>query len=72
MRRIVIKAISGIVVGVIFAALVATVAYLDLLPPLRAVAESGEDLYFPGTDVHWTPEGHAAVAEALRGWLAGD
>lgn len=48
------------------------IAYLDLLPPLRAAAESGEDLYFDGADVHWTPEGHAAVAEILGAWLSGE
>jgi len=41
-------------------------AGLNLLPPLRDAA--GEPLYYR-YDAHWNPEGHAAVAQALAGWL---
>ena len=37
------------------------VRYVDLRPPLRA---GGKGLYYP-RDGHWTPKGHAVVAEAL-------
>lgn len=47
------------------------IAYLDLQPALAAAyAASGQELYYAGADVHWTPAGHAAVAEALAAWLA--
>lgn len=46
------------------------IAYLDLLPVLRAArARATTPLYHSGTDIHWTVEGHAAVAEALLAWL---
>lgn len=38
--------------------------YLDLYPLLNARA-GGEPLYFP-IDTHWTPAGHAVVAEAVE------
>ncbi len=37
----------------------------DLVSPLRDAAESGEHLYFT-FDGHWTPAGHAVVAQTLR------
>ncbi len=39
------------------------VPYIDLMPAL-ANASSAEPLYFP-VDSHWTPAGHAVVAEAI-------
>lgn len=49
------------------------IAALDLLPELRAVAaQTGDDLYHAGTDIHWTPAGHAAVARVVDEWLVLD
>jgi len=45
------------------------IAFLDLAPHLRAVAEgSGEVLYYR-FDRHWNSRGHAAAAEALHAEL---
>ncbi|MCD4686459.1 MAG: hypothetical protein K8S97_11040, partial [Anaerolineae bacterium] len=47
------------------------IAYLDLLPALRAEADAANtELYFAGNDVHWTPAGHDIVTDALYDWLA--
>jgi lysophospholipase L1-like esterase len=43
------------------------VPYLDLLPTLASTS-SREPLYFP-IDTHWTPAGHAVVAEAIEAKL---
>ncbi|MBN1202851.1 MAG: SGNH/GDSL hydrolase family protein [Anaerolineae bacterium] len=44
--------------------------YLDLLPALRAARQAtGQRMYLPRTDIHWTRDGHAAVADALYDWL---
>lgn len=40
------------------------VAWIDLTPALAAAAQRGEAVLFDGDD-HWTPHGHALVAEAL-------
>lgn len=49
------------------------IAALDLLPELSVLAaQTGNDLYHAGTDIHWTPAGHAAVAHMLDEWLALD
>lgn len=42
---------------------------LDLRPALRQAASSGTRLYYP-VDVHWTAEGHAVAAQAIRDALA--
>jgi hypothetical protein len=41
---------------------------LDLLPALTA-DPVGPLLYIAGDDIHWTPEGHTKVAQALYDWL---
>jgi len=43
------------------------VAYLDLTDAIARAG--GERLYIPH-DSHWSPDGHRAVAEELRGFLA--
>ncbi|MND04445.1 hypothetical protein D3C83_247140 [compost metagenome] len=43
------------------------VPFVDLLPVL-ANAPSAEPLYFP-IDTHWTPAGHAVVAQAIEAKL---
>ena len=46
------------------------IAALDLLPVLRERRAAGSDaLYLAGSDIHWTAEGHAIVAETLAQWL---
>lgn len=42
---------------------------LDLLPPLRQAAETGQRLYFP-VDIHWSSAGHAVAARAVADFLA--
>lgn len=49
-------------------ALVDSVAALDLAPALRAQRAAGEAGYF-AVDMHWTPAGHRAVAQAIARWL---
>lgn len=46
------------------------IPYVDLTGPLREAAQSGELTYFED-DTHWTPAGHAAVADALATLLEG-
>jgi hypothetical protein len=41
--------------------------YLDLMPVLSA--QDGL-MYLPGVDIHWTPQGHAVVADALFDWYS--
>jgi hypothetical protein len=38
--------------------------YVDMLPPLRAAAAQGQQLYF-AHDTHWTPLGHDLAARLL-------
>lgn len=40
------------------------IPYVDLLTPLRKAGESNAYLYFP-INLHWTPDGHAVVADVL-------
>lgn len=42
--------------------------HVDLLPPLRAAAVRGEQLYF-AHDTHWTPRGHEVAARALADFV---
>jgi lysophospholipase L1-like esterase len=43
------------------------IAWLDLAPALAAAHErSGRSLYLPGGDMHWNPDGHRAVAAAVK------
>jgi lysophospholipase L1-like esterase len=44
------------------------IAALDLGPALVAAKKAGVAGYF-ATDMHWSPEGHRIVAEALADWL---
>lgn len=46
------------------------IEYLDLLPPLTTARSSNnERFYIAGDDIHWTPAGHTAVAQALEDFL---
>ncbi|MFH1467220.1 MAG: hypothetical protein ABIO70_22740 [Pseudomonadota bacterium] len=47
------------------------IASCDLTPALRAAHDAGVETYL-AYDAHWSPAGHAVVAEALRGCIAGD
>lgn len=44
------------------------IAYLDLLPEFRRLAEAGHHLYFD-LDGHWNREGHRVAAVAIREYL---
>ena len=46
------------------------IATCDLVAPLRAAVAEGRPVYLR-YDGHWTPEGHAVVAEALNACLSG-
>ena len=51
--------------------------FLDLTPALKTHARNESFVYFPGRDIHWSPEGHRVVATAIgdvitRWKLAGD
>ena len=41
------------------------IAHVDMLPPFRAAAAQGEQLYF-AQDTHWTPLGHELAARLLH------
>ena len=45
------------------------IAYVDLLPPLRAAAAEGQQLYF-ARDTHWTARGHDLAARELQAFVA--
>ncbi|MBZ0272426.1 SGNH/GDSL hydrolase family protein [bacterium] len=46
---------------------------VDVMPPLRAAREAGAAVIFPSPDnVHPTPAGHAAIAQALREAIVGE
>lgn len=45
------------------------IAHVDLLPPLRAAATQGPQLYF-AHDTHWTAAGHDVAAHVLRDYVA--
>jgi hypothetical protein len=46
------------------------ISYLDLAPALHAARQAnGIPMYLPSVDIHWTREGHTAVANALFEWL---
>jgi len=39
--------------------------FLDLTPVLKSYAGNGSLVYFPGQDIHWSPEGHRVAATAI-------
>jgi hypothetical protein len=45
------------------------ITHVDLLPPLKAAAARGEQLYF-AHDTHWTALGHEVAAKALVSFMA--
>jgi len=46
------------------------VGYVDLTEPLRKAVAAGRQTYFT-YDQHWSPEGHAVVAETIRSVVQG-
>ena len=44
------------------------VRFMDPLPAMRLLEHKGERLYF-GTDAHWTPRGHRAVAKIIAEYI---
>ena len=45
-----------------------SIEFLSLTPVLQQATAAGEQMYFTYDD-HWTPPGHAAVADAIATWL---